>query len=73
MVKKEFLPDWDNPQRVNNSNQFIPQAVLLKTRKVTLPTTRHQPTPTGKPDMPTPISTFRQYRPFQVPNASSNN
>nr|GEW91096.1 retrovirus-related Pol polyprotein from transposon TNT 1-94 [Tanacetum cinerariifolium] len=34
--------------KVNHQNQFVPQAVLLRTGKVNIPLTRPQPVPTGK-------------------------
>nr|GEW10095.1 putative reverse transcriptase domain-containing protein [Tanacetum cinerariifolium] len=52
--------------KVNHPNQFIPQAILLRTRKVTIPPARPQPVPTGKPKVFAPIL-GRQNRPFLVP------
>ncbi|GJV76185.1 putative ribonuclease H-like domain-containing protein, partial [Tanacetum coccineum] len=52
---------------VNHQNQFIPQAVLLRTGKVNIPPASPQPVPTGKPKVPTPVPTSRQNRPFLVP------
>nr|GEZ44264.1 hypothetical protein [Tanacetum cinerariifolium] len=34
--------------KVNHPNQFVPQAVLLRTGKATIPPARPQPVPTGK-------------------------
>ncbi|GJV35198.1 putative ribonuclease H-like domain-containing protein [Tanacetum coccineum] len=52
---------------VNHQNQFVPQAVLLRTGKVNIPPARPQPVPTGKPKVPAPVPTGRQNRPFLVP------
>ncbi|GJV67862.1 putative ribonuclease H-like domain-containing protein [Tanacetum coccineum] len=52
---------------VNHQNQFVPQAVLLRTGKVNIPPASPQPVPTGKPKVPAPIPTGRQNRPFPVP------
>ncbi|GKA01681.1 ribonuclease H-like domain-containing protein [Tanacetum coccineum] len=52
---------------VNHQNQFVPQAVLLRTGKVNIPPARPQPVPTGKPKVPAPVPTGRQNRPFPVP------
>nr|GFB35827.1 hypothetical protein [Tanacetum cinerariifolium] len=55
---------------VNHQNQFIPQAVLLRTGKVTpVPTGKPKvtPVPTGKPLVSTPVPTGRPNRPFPVP------
>ncbi|GJZ44659.1 hypothetical protein Tco_0591914 [Tanacetum coccineum] len=42
---------------VNHQNQFVPQAVLLRTGKVNIPPGSPQPVPTGKPKVPAPSST----------------
>ncbi|GJR03923.1 putative ribonuclease H-like domain-containing protein [Tanacetum coccineum] len=52
---------------VNHQNQFVPQAVLLRTGKVNITPARPQPVPTGKPKMPAPVPTGRQNRPIPVP------
>ncbi|GKE97359.1 hypothetical protein Tco_0020710, partial [Tanacetum coccineum] len=52
---------------VNHQNQFVPQAVLLRTGKVNIPPARPQPVPTSKPKVPAPVPTGRQNRPFPVP------
>nr|GEZ46431.1 retrotransposon protein, putative, unclassified [Tanacetum cinerariifolium] len=54
--------------KVNHQNQFIPQAVLLRTGKVNISPARPQPIPTGKPKVFAPVPTGRQNRPFPVPN-----
>ncbi|GJU95159.1 putative ribonuclease H-like domain-containing protein [Tanacetum coccineum] len=48
---------------VNHQNQFVPQAVLLRTGKVNIPPARPQPVPTGKPKVPAPVPTDRGYSP----------
>nr|GEZ06705.1 ribonuclease H-like domain-containing protein [Tanacetum cinerariifolium] len=53
--------------KVNHQNQFVSQAVLLRTGKVNIPPTRPQPVPTGKPKVFAPVPTGRQDRPFPVP------
>nr|GFB95588.1 hypothetical protein [Tanacetum cinerariifolium] len=53
--------------KVNHQNQFVPQAVLLRTDKVSIPPARPQPVPTGKTKMFAPVPTGRQNRPFPVP------
>nr|GEW66744.1 hypothetical protein [Tanacetum cinerariifolium] len=52
---------------VNHQNQFVPQAVFLRTGKVNIPPARPQPVPTGKPKVFAPVPTGRQNRPFPVP------
>ncbi|GJW51727.1 ribonuclease H-like domain-containing protein, partial [Tanacetum coccineum] len=52
---------------VNHQNQFVLQAVLLRTGKVNIPPARPQPVPTGKPKVPAPVPTGRQNRHFPVP------
>nr|GEY46124.1 ribonuclease H-like domain, reverse transcriptase, RNA-dependent DNA polymerase [Tanacetum cinerariifolium] len=53
--------------KVNNQNQFVPQAVLLRTGKVNIPPARPQQVPTGKPKVFAPVPAGRQSRPFPVP------
>nr|GEU35736.1 ribonuclease H-like domain-containing protein [Tanacetum cinerariifolium] len=53
--------------KVNHPNQFVPQAVLLRTGKVTIPLARLQPVPTGKPKVFALVPAGRQNRPFLVP------
>ncbi|GKC69629.1 hypothetical protein Tco_1115512, partial [Tanacetum coccineum] len=50
---------------------FVPQAVLLRTGKVNIPSARPQPVPTGKPKVPAPVPTgrptssyFQTYTPY---------
>ncbi|GJU43490.1 putative ribonuclease H-like domain-containing protein [Tanacetum coccineum] len=52
---------------VNHQNQFVPQAVLLRTGKVNITPARPQSVPTGKPKVPAPVPTGRQNRPIPVP------
>ncbi|GJW74976.1 putative ribonuclease H-like domain-containing protein [Tanacetum coccineum] len=51
---------------VNYQNQFVPQAVLLRTGKVNITSARPHPIPTGKPKVPAPVPTGRQNRPILV-------
>nr|GEX47639.1 ribonuclease H-like domain-containing protein [Tanacetum cinerariifolium] len=53
--------------QVNHQNQFVSQAVLLRTGKVNIPPTRPQPVPTGKPKVFAPVPSGKQNRPFPVP------
>nr|GEX67138.1 hypothetical protein [Tanacetum cinerariifolium] len=53
--------------KVNHQNQFVPQAVLLRTGKVNIPLARPQPVPTGKPKVFALVPTGRPNRPFPVP------
>nr|GEV16391.1 ribonuclease H-like domain-containing protein [Tanacetum cinerariifolium] len=53
--------------KVNDQNQFVPQAVLLKTGKVNILHARPQLVPTGKPKVFAPVPAGRQNRPFPVP------
>nr|GEV25939.1 hypothetical protein [Tanacetum cinerariifolium] len=46
-----------NRNKVNYQNQFVPQAVLLRTGKVNIPHVRPQPVPTGKPKVSAPVPT----------------
>nr|GEZ90728.1 ribonuclease H-like domain-containing protein [Tanacetum cinerariifolium] len=52
--------------KVNHQNQFVPQAILLRTGKVNIPPARPQPVPTGKSKVLAPVPTCRQNRPFLV-------
>nr|GEY23844.1 putative ribonuclease H-like domain-containing protein [Tanacetum cinerariifolium] len=53
--------------KVNHQNPFVPQAVLLRTDKVNIPSARPQPVPTSKPKVFAPVPTGRQNRTFLVP------
>nr|GEU76049.1 hypothetical protein [Tanacetum cinerariifolium] len=53
--------------KFNHQNQFVPQAVLLRTGKVNIPPARPQPVPTGKPKVFALVPTGRPNRPFPVP------
>ncbi|GJU38621.1 hypothetical protein Tco_1191578 [Tanacetum coccineum] len=64
-------PIWDNATRVTQSNQFIPQAVLLRFGKVSIPAARPNQVPAGRPKpvstgRPKPISIGKQNRPPSV-------
>ncbi|GJR71868.1 hypothetical protein Tco_0084233 [Tanacetum coccineum] len=56
-------PIWDNATRVTQSNQFVPQAVLLRSGKVSIPAARPNQVPAGRPK---PVSTGKQNRPPPV-------
>nr|GEU82580.1 putative ribonuclease H-like domain-containing protein [Tanacetum cinerariifolium] len=53
--------------KVYHKNQFVSQAVLLRTGKVNIPTARPQPVPTGTPKVFAPVPTGRPNRPFPLP------
>nr|GEU52395.1 putative ribonuclease H-like domain-containing protein [Tanacetum cinerariifolium] len=53
--------------KVNHHNQFVLQAVLLRTGKVNIPPARPQPIPTDKPKVFAPVPIGRHNRPFPVP------
>nr|GEV51556.1 hypothetical protein [Tanacetum cinerariifolium] len=53
--------------KVNHQNQFVPQAVLLRTGKIKIPPARPQPVPTGKPKVFALVPAGRLNRPFPVP------
>ncbi|GJR32739.1 hypothetical protein Tco_1108971 [Tanacetum coccineum] len=38
--QREIRPVWNNVQRMNNQNQFVPKAVLTRTRKIPVNTAR---------------------------------
>ncbi|GKB92002.1 hypothetical protein Tco_0964274, partial [Tanacetum coccineum] len=64
-------PIWDNATTVTQSNQFFPQAVLLRSGKVSIPAARPNQVPTGRPKLvstgrPKPVSTGKQNRPPPV-------
>ncbi|GJW02356.1 putative ribonuclease H-like domain-containing protein [Tanacetum coccineum] len=64
-------PIWDNATRVNQSNQFVPHAVRLRSGKVSIPAARPNQVPAGRPKpvstgRPKPVSTGKQYRPPPV-------
>ncbi|GJZ81850.1 putative ribonuclease H-like domain-containing protein [Tanacetum coccineum] len=56
-------PIWDNTTRVTQSNQFIPQAILLRSGKVSIPVARPNQVPAGRPK---PVSTSKQNKPPPV-------
>ncbi|GKG61017.1 hypothetical protein Tco_0616833, partial [Tanacetum coccineum] len=56
----------------NLQNQYVPQAVLLRTGKANITPTRPQSVPTGKPKVPAPVPTGRQNRPIPVPTGRQN-
>ncbi|GKE84770.1 hypothetical protein Tco_1558512 [Tanacetum coccineum] len=49
-------PIWDNATRVTQLNQFVPEAVLLRSGKVSIPAVRPHQVPAGRPK---PVSTGR--------------
>nr|GEW78171.1 ribonuclease H-like domain, Gag-pre-integrase domain protein [Tanacetum cinerariifolium] len=53
-------------KKVNHQTQFVPQAVLLRTDKVNIPSAIPYPVPTGKPKVFVLVPTGRQNRPFLV-------
>ncbi|GJR18011.1 putative ribonuclease H-like domain-containing protein [Tanacetum coccineum] len=61
-------PIWDNATRVTQSNQFVPQAVLLRSGKVSIPVARPnqvracrpKPVSTGKQNSPPPVHAGRR-------------
>ncbi|GJT82064.1 putative ribonuclease H-like domain-containing protein [Tanacetum coccineum] len=64
-------PIWDNATRVTQTNQFVPQAVRLRSGKVSIPAARPNQVPAGRPKpvstgRPKPVSTGKQYRPPPV-------
>ncbi|GJW25118.1 hypothetical protein Tco_0038929 [Tanacetum coccineum] len=52
---------WDNATRITQTNQYVPQAVLLRSGKVSIPTTRTNQVPAARQE---PVCTAR---PTQVP------
>ncbi|GJS91340.1 putative ribonuclease H-like domain-containing protein [Tanacetum coccineum] len=56
-------PIWDNATRVTQSNQFVPQAVLLMSGKASIPAARPNQVPAGRPK---PVSIGKQNRPPPV-------
>ncbi|GJV08808.1 ribonuclease H-like domain-containing protein [Tanacetum coccineum] len=61
-------PIWDNATRVTQTNQFVPQAVRLRSGKVSIPAARPNQAPAGRPKpvstgRPKPVSTGKQYKP----------
>ncbi|GKB66910.1 putative ribonuclease H-like domain-containing protein, partial [Tanacetum coccineum] len=70
-------PIWDNATRVTQTNQFVPQAVRLRSGKVSIPAARPNQVPAGRPkpvstgrpkpvSTGAPVSTGKQYRPPPV-------
>nr|GFA30234.1 xylulose kinase-1 [Tanacetum cinerariifolium] len=53
-------------KKVNHQTEFVPQAVLLRTGKVNIPSARPYPVPTGKPKVFASVPIGRQNRPFPV-------
>ncbi|GJS69749.1 putative ribonuclease H-like domain-containing protein [Tanacetum coccineum] len=61
-------PIWDNATRVTQSNQFVPQAVLLRSGKVSIPAARQNQVLAGRPkpvstSRPKPVSTGKKNKP----------
>ncbi|GJV38428.1 putative ribonuclease H-like domain-containing protein [Tanacetum coccineum] len=56
-------PIWENATRVTQSNPFVPQAVLHRSGKVSIPAARPKPVSTGRPK---PVSIGKQNRPTPV-------
>ncbi|GJV28348.1 putative ribonuclease H-like domain-containing protein, partial [Tanacetum coccineum] len=57
-------PIWHNATRVTQSNHFVPQTVLLRSGKVSIPAARPNQVPAGRPQLVstgrlTPVSTGR--------------
>ncbi|GKD38472.1 hypothetical protein Tco_1258679, partial [Tanacetum coccineum] len=50
------------PVHSNHQNQFVQQAILLRSGKVNITPARPQSVPTGKPKVPAPVPTGRQNR-----------
>ncbi|GJV47689.1 hypothetical protein Tco_1437901 [Tanacetum coccineum] len=48
--QREIMPVWNNVQRVNHQNQFVPTAVLTRTGKIQVNTTRTSGTNTVNTD-----------------------
>ncbi|GJZ06491.1 hypothetical protein Tco_0540284 [Tanacetum coccineum] len=62
-------PIWDNATRVTQSNQFVPQAVLLRSGKISIPAGRPKLISTGRPkpfSTGAPVFTSKQIRPPPV-------
>ncbi|GJT61954.1 putative ribonuclease H-like domain-containing protein, partial [Tanacetum coccineum] len=64
-------PIWDNTTRVTQPNQFVPQAVRLRSGKVSIPAARPNQVPAARPTpvstgRPKPVSTGKQNRPPPV-------
>ncbi|GKA03938.1 putative ribonuclease H-like domain-containing protein [Tanacetum coccineum] len=53
-------PIWDNATRVTQSNQFVPQAVLLRSGKANPVSGRPKPVSTGKQNRPPPVHAGRR-------------
>ncbi|GJX12280.1 putative ribonuclease H-like domain-containing protein [Tanacetum coccineum] len=67
----------DNATRVTQSNQFVPQAVLLRSGKVSILAARPNQVPAGRPKpvstgRPKPVSTSKQNRPPPVHDGRRN-
>ncbi|GJT83502.1 putative ribonuclease H-like domain-containing protein [Tanacetum coccineum] len=62
-------PIWDNATRVTQSNQFVPQAVLLRFGKVSIPAARPNQVPAGRLK---PVSTGKQNRPPPIHDGRRN-
>ncbi|GJU08354.1 hypothetical protein Tco_1124784 [Tanacetum coccineum] len=78
-------PTWDNASRVTQSNHFVPQAVPLRSGKVSISaarpnqvsTGRPKPVPTGRPKpvstgRPKPVPTDKPKVPEPVPTGRQN-
>ncbi|GJZ08241.1 putative ribonuclease H-like domain-containing protein, partial [Tanacetum coccineum] len=64
-------PIWDNATMVTQSNQFVPQVVLLRSGKVSIPAARPNQVPAGRAKPVStgrlkPVSTGKQNRPPPV-------
>ncbi|GJR19293.1 ribonuclease H-like domain-containing protein [Tanacetum coccineum] len=47
-VQREYIPIWNNVQRVNHKNQFVPIAVLTRTGKILVSTARASVSAVGR-------------------------
>ncbi|GKC10719.1 hypothetical protein Tco_1007501, partial [Tanacetum coccineum] len=67
---KENRPAWNNVQRMNHQNQFVPIAVLTRTGKIPASTARQN---FLKPAVPRKVNTARRSkRPFQNNTVTNN-
>ncbi|GJU55725.1 hypothetical protein Tco_1229439 [Tanacetum coccineum] len=72
--KWDKMTIWENTQRVDPSNKFIPRAVLLQSGIVDLSSTRPNlstPVPTGRRNLSKPVTTGRRNLPTPVPTGKA--
>ncbi|GKD15597.1 hypothetical protein Tco_1200004, partial [Tanacetum coccineum] len=73
--RRDKMPIWNNTQRVNHTNKFVPRAILLPSGIVELSSTSlnlSTPVPTGRQNLSKPVPAGRQNCTTPVPTGRQN-